>query len=264
MKSAWVFTKNEEDGGGEPVRQAEAALRAFGIECVRPGGDRAPDIMITVGGDGTLLRGVGAACRMGIPILGINAGNVGFLTGIEKDELHLLERLKTREYRIDERMMLALRLEKDGQSELAACALNEISLTRGVSAKAVMLHIEIDGREYPFPPADGLIIATPTGSTGYSLSAGGPLLHPQLRCMALTPVNAYAKRAQPLVLPASAVVTVRAKKTSERPVYICADGDGEIPLADGVAARITESESAAAICRVKDRGFIETLCDKLG
>jgi NAD+ kinase len=221
------------------------------------------NLLMTLGGDGSILRAAHAVASHGTPILGVNLGRVGFLTearpGTWRD---VLSRVMIGDYWIEERMMLRAAVRREGKTLPPAEALNEVVAGRGARAQVVHLHTEVDGGYLATYVADGLIVATPTGSTAYALAAGGPVLPPQLRNVLLVPVAPHLSMERPIVL--SEGVTVRITVAEGRPAVLTVDGKVQAKLKGGDEVTVEASPHAARFARVQERTyFYKTLMARL-
>jgi NAD+ kinase len=193
------------------------------------------DVLVVLGGDGTLLRAVTAVADVDVPLVGVNLGKVGFLSRIEAEDLETtLEQLAAGEYGVEERMALAGRILPgggDGAGGASFTALNDVVVARGSLARVCRLDVSIDGSHLATFVADGLVVASPTGSTGYSFSAGGPILDPSGRSLVVTPIAAYLAAIRSVVASPTQVVTCRVLDAYEALVSI--DGREDLPLAVG-------------------------------
>ena len=192
------------------------------------------DALVVLGGDGTFLRAARAVAEVDVPILGINLGKVGFLSKAEAGELEpVLERIVAGEFTIDERMILEGRIQRGGGTDTTErhLALNDIVIARGALARVCRLDVSIDGTHLATFIADGLVVASPTGSTGYSFSAGGPILDPVSRNLVVTPIAAYLSAIRSVVVSPLQVVRCRVVDANEALVSI--DGRVDLPIAVG-------------------------------
>ena len=221
------------------------------------------DLLVTLGGDGSILRAARAVAPSGTPILGINLGRVGFLTEAEpKMWRDVLSQALAGHYWIEERIMLRVAAYRDSEILGQAEALNDIVVGRGARARVVHLRTEVDGGELATYVADGLIVATPTGSTAYALAAGGPVLPPQLRNVLLVPVAPHLSMARPIVLAEG--VTVCITVTGGRPAVLTVDGEVEAELKNGDVTVVEVSPHVARFARVQERTyFYKTLVERL-
>ena len=214
------------------------------------------DLAIVLGGDGFMLEAARRACVSGIPILGINMGRVGYMTELEMDELYLIDKVFAGEYTIDERAMLSVELlTGKGHTKRCSYALNEAVIANGSTARIVDLSLSDNGVPIYELRADGLVIATPTGSTAYSLSAGGPIVDPKLSCFCVTPICPHSLLARPLVFPDTARLEVKNTCAREKVLHLTLDGRVTYDLYYGDTVIVTRSELTTKLIRVKDCGF---------
>lgn len=220
-------------------------------------------LLVTLGGDGTILRAVRAAAPCGVVLLGVNLGRVGFLTEAEPSNWReVVGRVLSGDYWVEERMMLRVISARSGRPMSEADALNDVFVGRGDRAQVVHLRTEVDGGEMGTYVADGLIVATPTGSTAYALAAGGPILPPELRNIVLVPVAPHLTIDRPVVLSEGA--TVRVCVTGDRRAVLTVDGRLEAELNDGDVVEVEASRHIARFARVRERTyFYRTLVDRL-
>jgi NAD+ kinase len=214
------------------------------------------ELAIVIGGDGSMLDGARRTATSGIPVLGINMGRVGYMTELEMDELEYIDKVFAGEYTFDERAMLSVCVvSSKGQVKFRAEALNEAVIANGTTARMVDLDL-FDGEELINTyRADGLVIATPTGSTAYSLSAGGPIVDPKLSCFCVTPVCPHSLLARPLIFPDTATLTVKNVCVREKVLHLTVDGKVSFQMFYGDSAVITKSPIKAKLLRVKDGSF---------
>ncbi len=201
------------------------------------------DALVVLGGDGTFLRAVRAVAEVDVPILGINLGKVGFLSKAEAGELDaVLGKIVAGEYRIDERMALEGRILRDGRpvDDLRHVALNDIVVARGALARVCRLDVSIDDTHLATFIADGLVVSSPTGSTGYSFSAGGPILDPVSRNLVVTPIAAYLSAIRSVVV--SPRQTVRCTVVDAHEALVSVDGREDIPVAVGDVVEVSAVE----------------------
>ena len=222
-----------------------------------------PDLAVTLGGDGTILRTARSLAPYGTPILGVNLGRVGFLTETEPQAWRdVLSRVLAGDCWIEKRMMLSVVTWRDGERLGRAEALNDVVVGRGARGRAVHLYTEVDGGTLCRYVADGLIVATATGSTAYALAAGGPILPPQLRNLLLVPVAPHLSIDRPIVL--SEGVKVRIVVTDGRPAVLTVDGDVQAELESDDEVMVAASPQAARFARVRERTyFYKTLVTRL-
>jgi NAD+ kinase len=220
------------------------------------------DLLVTLGGDGSLLRVARAAAPYGTPILGINLGRVGFLTEAEPEECKaVLSQALEGKYWVEERMMLQVEALRGSEPLCQAEAVNDVVVGRGERARVVHLRAEVDGGYLASYAADGLIVATPTGSTAYALAAGGPILPPELRNIVLVPVAPHLSMERPVVL--SEGVTVRIV-VGGRPAVLTVDGEVKAELVGEDEIVVGASSHVARFARVQERTyFYKTLVERL-
>ncbi len=246
-------------GTAHPIRSAD--------ETGEPASMAGLQAVVTVGGDGTILRAVSLAAPAGVPLLGVNMGHLGFMTEVAAlDALERVPRYLEPGYAwVEERSMLEARVEPAtdaGGSWGPVHALNDVVAGRGVPARLVHIRAVVDGVELATYRADAVIVATATGSTGYSLSAGGPILYPTSSDMLLTPVAPHASLSAGVVVPGSAVVELTL--LTDHQAALTADGHHDLPLHQGDAVRVSTSPLVARFLRTGDRAaFYERIAGRL-
>lgn len=221
------------------------------------------DLLVTLGGDGSILHAGHLAAPGGALILGINLGRVGFLTEAETDEwMSVLSSALVGDFWIEERMMVRQVSRRGSDVVSEAEALNDVVVGRAARGRAVRLRVEVDGGELATYVADGLIVATPTGSTAYALAAGGPILPPELRNIVLVPVAPHLSMERPIVLAEG--VRVRITVAGHRPAVLMVDGQGDAELEEGDTVAVEASPHMARFLRVRERTyFYKTLVSRL-
>lgn len=221
------------------------------------------ELAIVLGGDGFMLETARRAAPKGVPILGINMGRVGYMTELEMDEIALLDRLFDGEPRIDERAMLKVEVRTaKGQSRASAYALNDAVIANGSTARIVDLLLSDGEEEINSYRADGLVIATPTGSTAYSLSAGGPIVDPKLSCFCVTPICPHSMVARPLVFPDTAELRIKNTCVREKVLHLTVDGRMTFDLFLGDTVVVTKSDMKTKLIRLKGEGFYSKIRKK--
>ena len=215
-----------------------------------------PEMVIVLGGDGAMLDAARRIAPAGIPILGINMGRVGYMTELEFDEIELIKKVFEGKYKINERSMLEASVEsKNGQKKFSGYALNEATVTNGAAARIVDLQLS-DGDELVHTyRADGLVVATPTGSTAYSLSAGGPIVDPKLACFCVTPICPHSLSARPLVFPDTANLKVKNICAREKVLHLTLDGRATYDLYYGDVVSIKRSPLTVKLVQIKEQSF---------
>lgn len=217
------------------------------------------DMMICLGGDGTILHMAKTATRNGLPILGINIGTMGFMAELESTELHELKRLATGDFQIEERMMLDVSVLRDRDIVFHDICLNDVVITKGAVARIVHLAVKCDGIQAMECGGDGVIVATPTGSTAYSLSAGGPIVEPDAHSILITPICSHDVASRCIVASPNRTVSVQMTKNSRRNAYLSADGGKTLRMNMGDVATIRKSDLTTKLVRLKDRSFYDVV-----
>jgi NAD+ kinase len=222
------------------------------------------DALLTLGGDGTLLRGARIISPHAVPILGINLGHLGFLTCCNVDQLsNALMRFARRDYLAESRMALHARvIDAHGVERQHWIALNDVVLHKGGFARVVGFHATANGEPVATYAADGVVISTPTGSTAYSLSAGGPVVYPTLETIVLTPVSAHTLAIRPVILPSSVEVTLQADAGPEE-LLVTVDGQVGTTFSTGETLSIRRAEGGVLVIRFPGTSFFATLRQKL-
>jgi NAD+ kinase len=240
----WRGTAQDEDG-----------LRAVAPEL---------DLVITFGGDGTIVRCVRTVAHLDLPILGINLGRLGFLAEIEPQQLEeRLALLLQGHYRVEERMMLRAELHRGARLLLKAEAINDVVMARGIVSRMVHVAVDVDGHHAMTVDADGLVLATPTGSTAYSLAAGGPIVGPDLNCLIVTPIAAHLSFVNALVIPPTRQIVLRLERGEG--AMLTVDGQIDMALKPGDWVSCGASQNTAQFVRFGSDGyFYESALRRLG
>jgi NAD+ kinase len=221
------------------------------------------DLVVVLGGDGTLISVARLMGGRQVPILGVNLGSLGFLTEITLDELYpALENCLSGDYRVSKRMMLRAAVERDGKEIESHQVLNDMVINKGALARIVDLETAVSGSWLTTFKSDGLIISTPTGSTGYSLAAGGPIVHPALDCLVITPICPHTLTNRPIVVDAGASVTVTLK-SMEEDVFLTLDGQVGMGLEAGDVIRVERAEHRTLLVVSRSKDYFEVLRTKL-
>ena len=234
-------------------------LRFFRMERELPGASA----VICFGGDGTILHVAKAATRHGIPILGINIGTMGFMAELESTELSMLSRLAEDQYTLDKRMMLDVTVLRGRDIIFHEIGLNDAVITKGAIARVVHLNVKCDGVEAMECSGDGVIIATPTGSTAYSLSAGGPIVEPEAQNILITPICPHDMLSRCIVASHNRVITVGMALNPHKNAYLSVDGGRAFRLNAGDTIRVTKSRYTTKLVKLTDKSFFEILYKKL-
>ncbi len=220
------------------------------------------DAIFALGGDGTILKIVNQAADYNVPVAGINLGHLGFLTQAERNDLSNLIKILEGEFSVEYRMMLEARVVSDSGVGEAFSALNDI-IVRGDSAKMISLSAEVDGTETSRYLADGIIVATSTGSTAYSLSCGGPIVHKALDCMIMTPVCPHTMKSRCMVVPPESSIVVRFDEAYSNEVDLKVDGISVKKLSGGEYIEVARSSKRVPMIDVASRGYFDVIREKL-
>lgn len=222
------------------------------------------DILACFGGDGTILHAARDASPRNIPILGINMGSVGFMAELEQHELSLLSRLADKKYRIERRMMLDVAVRREGKIIFSETALNDAVIVKGAVAR--MLDLEVTGDRVAISTfsGDGVVIATPTGSTAYCMAAGGPIVEPTSENTIMAPICAHSLHAKPFVLDSRRTVGVRIAPGSRKTAYLSVDGGRAFKVQPGDWVECRKSRQQTQLIRLTGRSFYEQINKKLG
>lgn len=222
------------------------------------------DAVICLGGDGTILHMAKMATRKGLPILGVNIGTMGFMAELESSEMDKFARLASGEYTVETRMMLDVTVHRDRDIICHDICLNDVAITKGSLGRIVHLNVKCDSVTALECGGDGLILSTPTGSTAYSLSAGGPIVEPDARNIIITPVCAHDMISRSIVVSDKRTVTVQMIKNARRNAFLSVDGGKAIRMNMGDTAIIKKSHLETKLIRLNDRSFYEILNNKFG
>jgi len=245
------------------AKEMASALRSRGISVIEDWqeGETVPDLLVVFGGDGTILGTARRCGHLRVPLLTVNLGRVGFLAELELDEFDdYLDRIINRDYCLEERMMLQVTVTRKGQVLFKSDALNEATVLRQGIARMIRLQVMIDQTPTVEYVADGIICSTPTGSTAYSLSAGGPVIMPDARVMVLTPVCPYLPALKPLVLDAGHDVTI---VPATEKVVLTVDGQDTFTILAGDEVEIKRSPRSISLVKLKKHKVFEVLNKKL-
>jgi len=224
---------------------------------------REAEMIICFGGDGTILHIAKTATRHGLPVLGVNIGNMGFMAELESTELEQLTCLASGDYTIDSRMMLDVTVHRDRDIIFHDIGLNDIVITKGAVARIVHLAVSCDGVQVMECGGDGIIIATPTGSTAYSLSAGGPIVEPEAHNILITPICSHDVVSGSIVASDKRVVTVSLTRNCRRNAFLSVDGGKALRLNIGDTTTISKSKLETKLVRMKNQNFFDVINKKL-
>lgn len=225
---------------------------------------RSCEAVVILGGDGTILESARRAAPLEIPIIGINLGRLGYMAELEVEEVDALERMVSGDYEIEERSMLSVDIiTGDGRVRSSNYALNDAVLSNGSISRIVDLELSEGGVLISSYRSDGLIISTPTGSTAYSMSAGGSVVDPRLSCICVTPICPHSLSARPIIFHDSALINVKNICQREKMLYLTVDGRANFELFRGESVRITRSPLTTRFIRLSKGGFYGKLRKKM-
>jgi NAD+ kinase len=272
MMRAIVYCRGDSASARELEREIGPYLTGKGLEVMTvtsrddpsqvPAGAADGSFVLSLGGDGTFLRAARLSVRVGLPVLGINLGSLGFLTDVEENEVYTsLDAVIAHAYTVERRLVLDARVVREGQEILKACAINDILAVRDLTGKILTFEVFIGGVRAGQMTADGLMVSTPTGSTGYSLSAGGPIVDPTVEALVLTPLAPHDFTSRPLVVSASSEITIKVKASRDKAALV-RDGErlADIRSFDTVAVR--RSPQDVSIIRLREKNFFKVLSAK--
>lgn len=244
------------------ARGVAAQVREHCRQSGAPAEDPRPDLLLVLGGDGTLISVARGAVRRSIPVLGINLGTLGFLTrGSPESWPEILEGVLRRGPDLEERMILYCEVERQGRVLRRGMAINDLVLSRGAMARLIRLRLACDGEEVFETRADGLILASPTGSTAYLVSAGGPVVHPRLEVIAAAAICPFLGFVRSVVLPASSCLEATVVESCGE-TYLTEDGQNLVRLEEGDVVRVTRAEQGLLLVRVDGDGAFSALREK--
>ncbi len=220
------------------------------------------DVAVTVGGDGTIIHNAKFAAQYKKPLIGVNMGRIGFVAGLEYDEIHEFEKLLSGDYKIRKRMLLSVELERDQKTE-SFLAVNEAVLTRDILKPIIDISVTLSGEEIINYRADGMIFATPTGSTAYSLSSGGPVVEPDMECILVTPIAPHSLSSRNVVFKSDSVLTATIDNADSTQGYLVIDGEKNVRLSKNDKITIKKSELELELIVLKEKNFYTLLNEKL-
>lgn len=220
------------------------------------------DVIIALGGDGTILHIAKKAAMFQIPVLGINIGRLGFMAGMETDEIGKLAKLMSKEYFIDDRMMIDVKVG-DKNDVTNFVALNDAVLTKGALSRILDIDVLCENRMMGHYRADGVIVSTPTGSTAYSLSAGGPVVDPKLESIGVTPICPHSLVSRTVLFSPDTVIGLRTRRLAEKDAYVTVDGQDVVKIESYETVYISKAKQKARLIRLNDLSFFEVLNNKL-
>jgi NAD+ kinase len=252
------------EGAEDASERVRAVAAAAGVDVVD--GDGTPDLVVVLGGDGTLLSVADCVASSGsdIPILGVNFGSLGFLTEATLPELYpSLEAALAGQTRVEERMMLRATTLRDGRTLPDRLALNDVVVNKTARARMTDLSVSVGDEFVTRVKADGLIVATPTGSTAYNLAAGGPIVQPTIDALVLTPIAPHMLTNRPIVIPSTSLVRVKPQMNERDELYVTFDGQTGYELRAGDEVQIRCADRRVRILRPSSRSYFDVLRQKL-
>lgn len=275
MRRFCVVAMREKPEIAVAAKKIKEYLEERGCVCVLNSGyvekEKVPkgtECAIVLGGDGTLLQAARELVETSVRLIGINFGNLGFLAEVEKDGIeNALDRLIEDCFSVEKRMLLTGSIVRDGKIVMENVALNDIVINRSSLMRVMQLRISVNGLRLSEYNADGIIIATPTGSTAYSMSAGGPIVKPSAQLIVMTPICPHTLNTRSIILDSEDVIEIQAssRRTYDNDIKrVFFDGDDNIILEEGDRVMIQRSKLSAEIIRLKSRSFLEILGKKMG
>lgn len=220
------------------------------------------DILLTVGGDGTIIHCAKHAAALNKPILGINLGRLGYVAELESDETDMLKALLKGEYSLESRLILSVIVHRESGSAESYTAVNDAVISRGALSRIIDLNVAIDGAQVSSYRADGVLVATPTGSTAYALSAGGPVIAPNLKCIELVPICSHSMSARCVIISADSAVEIRSASPDGKS-YLTVDGQISVELSENDTVEVKSSEQTLNMIVLKKRNFFKLASEKL-
>ncbi len=226
-----------------------------------------PDFRLVLGGDGSMMRAAKRGAEQNVPLLGINLGRVGYLAEMNTDELYLLDNVLLGRYTVEHRMMLDVTVTRQGRVRLSGrCALNDAVVSHGRVSRLLETEVLCDGNSLGRYRSDGFIVTTPTGSTAYSLSAGGPILDPSLRGIGLTPICPHSLTARPIIVPEEAAITLCYRSPLDETAHLTVDGEETAELLPGDTVELRRSSLTTQLIRPQrdcQKSFYDILREKM-
>ena len=283
MKNIILTPNPYRDKNFQTVRDASEVLKAAGANvklCLPFEVDRTYDLprdlrfhrldrelnnadgVICFGGDGTILHMAKTATRRGLPILGVNIGTMGFMAELESTELDKLSRLVSDDYTLDRRMMLDVTVQRDRDIIFHDICLNDVVITKGAVARIVHLSVHCDNVQAMECSGDGVIISTPTGSTAYNISAGGPIVEPEAKNIIITPICSHDVGTRCIVTSDKRVITAQIVRNARRNAFLSVDGGKSLRLNMGDLTIVKKSNMETKLIRLKDRSFFDVVNTK--
>jgi NAD+ kinase len=244
---------------------AELALDLPDVEVVRPKADAAAEceLVIVIGGDGTILRAAEMARECNTPLLGVNLGHVGFLAEAESDDIEFtIDAVVNRRYVAEERLTVDVGVYRDGEKVASSWALNEASVEKAARERMLEVVVEVDGRPLSRWGCDGVVCATPTGSTAYNFSAGGPIVWPGVEALLMVPISAHALFARPMVVAPTSVLAVEVIARTDGSGVLWCDGRRTVELPPGARIEVRRARTPVRLVRLHQAPFTDRLVAK--
>lgn len=220
------------------------------------------DVLLTIGGDGTIIHCAKHAAQFSKPILGINLGRLGYVAELEANETDMLKALIRGEYTLESRLMLDVKVKRENGNTESYVAVNDAVISRGSLSRIIDLDVSIDGSPVSSYRADGILLSTPTGSTAYALSAGGPVIAPNLKCFELVPICSHSLSARCVILSSQSTVQVKAESPDGKS-YLTIDGQISVELSENDTVEVKCSEKTLDMIVLKKRNFFKLASEKL-
>lgn len=220
------------------------------------------DVAVTVGGDGTIIHTAKYASFYKKPLIGVNLGRIGFVAGLELSEIEELKNILSGEYKLQKRMLLSVKLERNGQTQ-SFVAVNEAAITRDVLCPIIDINVALNHENIITQRADGMIFATPTGSTAYSFSSGGPVVEPDMDCILLNPICPHALSSRQVLFSANNELSATVLNAQKSRCYLVVDGQTNVKLEKGDIVTVTKADSYLELIILKEKNFYTLLNEKL-
>jgi len=256
------------DHGLEPVLLDDEAADipdCTGVRRVQPGAVEDLELVVVLGGDGTVLRAAELVHGTDVPLLGVNLGHVGFLAETERDALEsTVAHVAAREYSVEERLTLQVDVVEGGVVRATSWALNDVSVEKGARERVLELVTEVDGRPVSSYGCDGVVMATPTGSTAYAFSAGGPVVWPGVQALLMVPISAHALFARPLVVSPDSVMAVEVLERNQTDGVVWCDGRRAVPVHPGARIEVRRGAAPVRLAHISTGPFTDRLVAKFG
>ena len=275
MKKLFVFAKRAEVADAEKILSALSDFDCTLFTDIKASFEKASftenpelaipecDFLVVLGGDGSLIGVAREFAKFKKPILGINFGRLGYLVELEKDDVSNAKCLFEGNFRLENRIMLNAKVIRNNETVFSGTALNDAVVTKGALSKMIHFKMSVDGQEVNNYHADGMVVATPTGSTAYSLSAGGPVVAPELEVLLLTPICPHSLTSKPIVVSDNQTIRLDAEFRFDEEVILTLDGQEGFRLSAGDSVEITKSEHKTQLVRITERSFFYNLQQKL-